>query len=361
MSSASIITFGDAPLHWQDVVAVARHGARLELSAAAWARIDNARGIVERIVERGERAYGISTGLGALCNVVLEGEQLAQLSRNTLLSHACGVGEALKDEQTRAIICVAIANYSLGKSGLHRRVVQALCNELDDALEDAIEYEFISAGIDGPSSDVRSVARHEQDRHPSGFYPIVRAIIDLWSLIAAEDGRFFTHNGVDWKAVDQAQKRNEKSGGKKLYGASTITMQCARNVFLWQGRNYVRKALEMYFTYLIEFLWGKKRILEVYINVIEWGDGVYGVEAASEKYFGIPASQLSARQAALLASVLPNPRAWSPATPTAYINRRASMIQGRAGGVSLAPLDLGSRNGSSSTSTTKPKKSRKGE
>ena len=183
----------------------------------------------------------------------------------------------------------------------------------------------------------------------------------LRSLIAAEDGRFFTHNGVDWKAVDQAQKRNEKSGGKKLYGASTITMQCARNVFLWQGRNYVRKALEMYFTYLIEFLWGKKRILEVYINVIEWGDGVYGVEAASEKYFGIPASQLSARQAALLASVLPNPRAWSPATPTAYINRRASMIQGRAGGVSLAPLDLGSRNGSSSTSTTKPKKSRKGE
>lgn len=131
MSSASIITFGDAPLHWQDVVAVARHGARLELSAAAWARIDNARGIVERIVERGERAYGISTGLGALCNVVLEGEQLAQLSRNTLLSHACGVGEALKDEQTRAIICVAIANYSLGKSGLHRRVVQALLELLN--------------------------------------------------------------------------------------------------------------------------------------------------------------------------------------------------------------------------------------
>jgi monofunctional biosynthetic peptidoglycan transglycosylase len=180
----------------------------------------------------------------------------------------------------------------------------------------------------------------------------------LRSLIAAEDGRFFTHNGVDWKAVDQAQKRNERSGGKKLYGASTITMQCARNVFLWQGRNYVRKALEMYFTYLIEFIWGKKRILEVYINVIEWGDGVYGVEAASEKYFGIPASQLSARQAALLASVLPNPRAWSPATPTAYINRRASMIQGRAGGVSLAPLDLAPKNNSSEP---KPKKSRKGQ
>lgn len=124
--SASIIVFGDAPLLWQDVVAVARYGARLELSEAAWARIDNAQAIVQRIVERGERAYGINTGLGALCNIVLEGEQLAQLSRNTLLSHACGVGAPLKDEQTRAIICVAVANYSLGRSGLHRRVVEAL-------------------------------------------------------------------------------------------------------------------------------------------------------------------------------------------------------------------------------------------
>ncbi len=162
----------------------------------------------------------------------------------------------------------------------------------------------------------------------------------LRSVIAAEDGRFFIHNGVDWKAVDQAQKRNERSNGKKLYGASTITMQCARNVFLWQGRNYVRKALEIYFTYLIEFLWSKKRILEVYINVIEWGDGVYGVEAASQKYFGIPASQLSARQAALLAAVLPNPRVWNPSQPTSYINRRAATIQGRASGVGLGALEL---------------------
>jgi monofunctional biosynthetic peptidoglycan transglycosylase len=172
----------------------------------------------------------------------------------------------------------------------------------------------------------------------------------LRSVIAAEDGRFFTHNGIDWKAVDQAQKRNERSKGKKVYGASTITMQCARNVFLWQGRNYVRKALEVYFTYLMEFFWGKKRILEVYVNVIEWGDGIYGVEAASQKYFGIPASQLSARQAALLASVLPNPRKWSPAAPTGYINGRASMIQGRASGVGLTPI----RDAATSTA---PKKS----
>ncbi|WP_137820715.1 histidine ammonia-lyase [Pseudomonas sp. 2FG] len=126
MSSAEKVVLGNGPLRWQDVVAVARYGAQLELSPSAWARIDNARGIVERIVASGERAYGINTGLGALCNVALQGEQLALLSRNTLLSHACGVGAPLADEQTRAIICAAITNYSHGKSGLQRRVVEAL-------------------------------------------------------------------------------------------------------------------------------------------------------------------------------------------------------------------------------------------
>jgi monofunctional biosynthetic peptidoglycan transglycosylase len=160
----------------------------------------------------------------------------------------------------------------------------------------------------------------------------------LRSVIAAEDGRFFSHNGIDWKAVEEAQRRNERSNGKKLYGASTITMQCARNVFLWQGRNYIRKGLEVYFTYLMEFLWGKERILEVYVNVIEWGDGIYGAEAASQHYFNISASQLNARQAALLAAVLPNPRKWSPAQPTKYISGRASRVMKRAGGIGLGPL-----------------------
>ena len=120
------VVIADAPLRWQDIVAVARHGASLELSYSAWARIDNAQGIVRRIVESGERAYGVNTGLGALCNVALQGEQLSQLSRNTLLSHACGVGPVLSDEQTRAIICAAIVNYSHGKSGIQRPVVEAL-------------------------------------------------------------------------------------------------------------------------------------------------------------------------------------------------------------------------------------------
>ncbi|WP_248795900.1 histidine ammonia-lyase [Pseudomonas sp. MWU13-2105] len=126
MSQAEKIVIADAPLRWQDVVAVARHGALLELSPEAWARIDNAQAIVQRIVVSGERAYGVNTGLGALCNVSLSGEQLSQLSRNTLLSHACGVGAPLSDEQTRAIICAAIVNYSHGKSGLQRQVVEAL-------------------------------------------------------------------------------------------------------------------------------------------------------------------------------------------------------------------------------------------
>ena len=108
MSPVEEIVIGEGPLRWQDVVAVARNGAHLSLSANAWARIDNAQAIVECIVASGERAYGVNTGLGALCNVSLHGEQLSQLSRNTLLSHACGVGTPLPDEQTRAIICAAI-------------------------------------------------------------------------------------------------------------------------------------------------------------------------------------------------------------------------------------------------------------
>ena len=120
------VVIDNARMRWQDVVAVARHGARLELSAQAWARIDNAQAIVQRIVQSGERAYGINTGLGGLSNVSLQHEQLSALSRNTLLSHACGVGPVLSNEQTRAIMCAAVIQYSQGKSGLHRQVVEAL-------------------------------------------------------------------------------------------------------------------------------------------------------------------------------------------------------------------------------------------
>ncbi|CAI1809662.1 histidine ammonia-lyase [Serratia proteamaculans] len=126
MHYPSSVTLDTLPLCWQDVVAVARYQAPLSLSDAAWARIDNAQAIVQKIVVSEQRAYGVNTGLGALCNQALHGEQLSQLSRNTLMSHACGVGTPLSDEQTRAIICCAIVNYCHGKSGIQRPVVETL-------------------------------------------------------------------------------------------------------------------------------------------------------------------------------------------------------------------------------------------
>ncbi len=155
------------------------------------------------------------------------------------------------------------------------------------------------------------------------------------AVMSGEDGKFLRHGGIDWEAVEKARKRNEQAKGKKVYGASTITMQTAKNAFLIPVRSYIRKALEAYFTYMIEFVWGKKRILEVYVNIIEMGDGIYGVEAASRAYFGKSAKNLSPQEAALIAAVLPNPRRWSPAKPTGYIQKRASFIQGRMAGMPL--------------------------
>lgn len=161
----------------------------------------------------------------------------------------------------------------------------------------------------------------------------------LRSVVVAEDARFLDHHGVDLDAVRRAIDYNARYKGRRLRGAGTITMQCARNVFLWPGRSWVRKALEVWFAQLLELMWGKRRILEVYLNVAEWGDGVYGVEAAARTYFGVPASSLDARQSALLAAVLPDPRRWSPAAPTAYVSGRANLIAGRAARARLDGLD----------------------
>lgn len=155
------------------------------------------------------------------------------------------------------------------------------------------------------------------------------------ALVAAEDARFMRHNGFDWKAIEAAQRYNELMKGKKVRGASTISMQTAKNVFLWPSRNYVRKALEAYFTVLIEAVWGKKRILEVYANVIEWGYGIYGIEAASQYYFNKSSSELTTNQIALLVAVVPNPRRWDPSKPTPYIRKRANWIIGRMNSVAI--------------------------
>ncbi len=144
------------------------------------------------------------------------------------------------------------------------------------------------------------------------------------AVIASEDNNFESHYGVDFEAIEKAQKLNKK--GKKIRGASTITQQTAKNVFLWPARTYIRKGLELYFTGLIELFWGKQRIMEVYLNVIEMGDGIYGAEAAAQKYFKKPAKNLSRSEAAAIAAVLPNPRRWRPDKPTAYIAKKKERI-----------------------------------
>jgi len=144
------------------------------------------------------------------------------------------------------------------------------------------------------------------------------------AVIASEDGTFLTHNGFDFSAIQKAMKNNEK--GRKLKGGSTISQQTAKNVFLWQGRSYFRKALEAYFTVLIEFVWGKERIMEVYLNSIEMGDGVYGIEAAAEHWYRKKASNLTKIEAAGIAAILPNPRKFKASNSSSYIERRKGRI-----------------------------------
>jgi monofunctional biosynthetic peptidoglycan transglycosylase len=149
------------------------------------------------------------------------------------------------------------------------------------------------------------------------------------AVIAAEDQKFWTHGGFDFEAIEKAYERNQKSRRKR--GASTISQQTAKNLFLWPGGGYFRKGIEAYFTLLIEQLWPKKRILEVYLNIAEFGPGVYGVEAASQAFFRKPAARLQAIEAAQLAAVLPNPKRWSAGNPGGYVTKRRAWIMGQMG------------------------------
>ena len=146
------------------------------------------------------------------------------------------------------------------------------------------------------------------------------------AVIAAEDQKFEEHFGFDLEAIRKAENYNKKHQGKRMKGASTISQQTAKNVFLWQGRNWIRKGFEVYFTFLIEIFWSKQRIMEVYLNVIEMGNGIYGVEAAAQEYFHKPASKLSVREASLIAAILPSPLKWSPVKPNARVQKKAGRI-----------------------------------
>lgn len=164
--------------------------------------------------------------------------------------------------------------------------------------------------------------RHQPVRMEEISPHVVRAVI------AAEDARFCQHEGFDLEAIQDAMETNREGG--RVRGASTISQQTAKNLFLWPARSWLRKGFETYFTGLIEFMWPKRRIMEAYLNAAEWGDGIFGIEAAARARFGVSAKDLTALQAARLAAVLPSPNRWRADTPGPYVRRRAATIMQRA-------------------------------
>ncbi|WP_228275068.1 monofunctional biosynthetic peptidoglycan transglycosylase [Stakelama tenebrarum] len=161
------------------------------------------------------------------------------------------------------------------------------------------------------------------------------------AVIGAEDSNFCSHDGFDWEAIRTAWRENQQGG--RVRGGSTISQQTAKNVFLWQGGGYARKGLEAWFTFLIEHLWGKRRIMEVYLNVAETGIGTYGVEAGARRYFKHGADKLSTREAAQIAAVLPQPKKRSGTNPQGFTRRYADSIAGRIGTVRAQGLDACTR------------------
>lgn len=179
-----------------------------------------------------------------------------------------------------------------------------------------VTYLMVQRMFEGQGLERRWVSLDQISPH------LVRAVI------AAEDARFCEHRGFDVEAIEKAWAANQQ--GRTLRGGSTISQQTAKNVFLWPGRDWVRKGLEAWFTVLIEVGWGKPRIMEVYLNSIEWGPGVYGAEAAAQKNFRVPAARLTPQQAARLAAILPKPLHWKAAKPGPYMKRRAGSINRNA-------------------------------
>ena len=159
------------------------------------------------------------------------------------------------------------------------------------------------------------------------WVPLERISPDLpKAVMASEDANFLKHHGFDYKAIEHAVKRNREHPKKRKLGASTISQQTAKNVFLWPGRSWVRKGFEVYFTTLIELMWTKQRIMEVYLNSIEMGEGIYGADAVAEHHFNTTAANLTKAQCALIAASLPNPRRFNSASPSGYMLKRQSRI-----------------------------------
>ena len=160
------------------------------------------------------------------------------------------------------------------------------------------------------------------------------------AVIGAEDENFCKHWGFDFEAIDKALKASERNPSRRLRGASTISQQAARTLFLVNDRSWIRKGMETYLTVLIEFMWPKKRILTAYLNLVDWGRGNYGADAAARAYFGKPATQITPNQAARLAAILPNPDVWKAGNPGPYVAARAITLQARAAEVAYSKLDF---------------------
>lgn len=178
---------------------------------------------------------------------------------------------------------------------------------------------------------IRAVQKIEKGQSPFFSYdwqPLDKISDNMkLAVISSEDQNFPNHFGVDIKEMKRAYEASKKKGKKRLRGASTISQQVAKNVFLYPDRSFIRKGLELYYTVLIELFWGKKKILETYLNVAEMGDGIYGIEAASKKYFKKSCSSLTKNEVSAIAAVLPNPRKYSVNNPSSYILKRRSWIR----------------------------------
>lgn len=209
---------------------------------------------------------------------------------------------------------------------LRRALVAALCLFIALPLALVAVYRFVPPPV--------TILMIQRSLEGKGFSRTWRPLDQMSpalirSVIAAEDAGFCSHRGFDFEAMQEAWAHNERSD--RVRGGSTISQQTAKNVFLWPQRSYVRKGLEAGFTVLIEAGWGKRRILEVYLNTIEWGPGIYGAEAAARRNFGVGADRLTPAQAARLAAILPSPLKWRAARPGPYVKRRSGRIGAAAG------------------------------
>ncbi|MBL4663111.1 MAG: monofunctional biosynthetic peptidoglycan transglycosylase [Flavobacteriaceae bacterium] len=207
---------------------------------------------------------------------------------------------------------------------LTRFIVKTLLWFLVFSIAWVLLYKYVSVPYT-PLMAIRTAKANTSYETKHQWVPMIAISKEIQlAVICAEDQQFLNHNGFDYEAIEKAYKSNKE--GRKLRGGSTISQQTAKNVFLWPGRSWFRKGMETYFTFLIETFWSKERILEVYLNSIEMGDGVYGVEAASAYWFNTTAKNLSSHEAAAIASILPNPRKYRASPRTNYLEKRKQWI-----------------------------------